>query len=191
MTMSQSGASQASGLDVISSPCAVIPAYDCLERASYSGSANVLTPGTVLVNRDIIPGGAPISHLGFFAGGTAAITPTHWWLALLNQGLQVMAVTADQLTAPIGAFSINDLPVTGNINVPGSPSQLQFLYVALMVAAATVPSLESGYSDGAASTPPQMVAYSSTGQTTPPAVGSVLAALTAPSLTTLSSMWAH
>lgn len=180
-----------SGLDTVSSPCAVVPAWDCLERASYSGSGAVLTSGTVLVNRLLIPGGQPVSHLGFFTGGTAAVTPSHAWMVLLNQALQVLAVTADQGAAPITAFDIIDLPMAAGVTTPGNGNALQFMYVGLCVVAATVPSLESGYSVAAVATPPQMCAYSSTGQTVPPAVGSTLAALTAPAVTALSSMWAH
>jgi hypothetical protein len=180
-----------SGLDTVSSPCAVVPAWDCLERASYSGSAAVLTSGTVLVNRLLIPGGQPVSHLGFFTGSQAAVTPTHSWMVLLNQALQVLGVTADGGSTPITAFQINDLPMIAQAVTPGNGNALQFMYVGLCIVAATVPNLESGYSVGAATTPPQVCAYSSTGQTTPPAVGTTLAALTAPSVTALSSMWTH
>jgi hypothetical protein len=185
-----------SGLDTLSSPCGFTPAFDCLERASYSGSAAVLASGTVLVNRLLVPGGQSLSHLGFFSGGTAAVTPSHWWMALLTGNsaalpLQVLAVTADQLTAPITAFSINDLPMVAGTDTPGTPQQLQFMYVALCVVAATVPTLESGYAVGAPQTAPQMLGFSSTGQTGPPAVGTQLAAITAGAGTALSSMWAH
>src|SRR5580693_6923339 len=87
-------------LDTASSLSGVVPSYDCTPRLNIGGSGAVLTSQTLLVNRLLVPGQTSLSHLGFETGGTAAVTPANWWMVLLTQALQVLAVTADQTTTP-------------------------------------------------------------------------------------------
>lgn len=170
-------------VDNITSLSNVVPSYSTLPRYLVAGSQSVMTSQSLLVAAAPIPGGSVITNLGFYTGGTAAITPANWWMVLLSSARVVLGVTADQLTTAIGSFAKFSLALGTPVTVPGSASQLTFTYIGLMVNAGTVPSLEGGNAFTLPQQAPAVQGYSSTGQTTPPALaatmGSIGAAATA------------
>lgn len=170
--------------------CGFNPSFNSLPRYIISGSVGSLASGVGSFDTIEVPPNYPLTRLGFMTGGTAAITPAHWWLALVYPvtGL-VIAQTADQLTNPIGAFSINDLPMITPVNAPINNSYLTPLWVALMVNAATVPTTEGNSNTGAATTNPAAAGTFGSGLTTPPAIGSAIGTISAPTARML--VWAR
>lgn len=95
------------------------------------------TTGTVYMIATWLPAGSPINTLGFVTGGTAAGTPTHWWLGLAdNNGLQ-LAHTADQTTTAIAANS----KVTKNLTATYTTTRTGLYYFLISVTATTNPTL--------------------------------------------------
>jgi hypothetical protein len=129
--------------------------------------------GQVAVTSVPLPQGMVISNLAFLSGGTAANGPTHWWLALLDVQLNVLAVTADQLTAAIGANTFLKVPVS----IPVALSQSGLYYFAASVTASTTAPTASGSAPttGAAAGAPVLCGTAGS-QSAPPAVGAQLAA---------------
>lgn len=141
-----------------------------------------IVSGTVQMTALWLPGlqagyTEPLTKLAFMTGNTAGATMTHWWLALCDlANARVLAVTADQTTAAIAANSLVPVNTTASFVPPYSG----LYYLALMVAATTPPTLHSFAStsnmNGLA---PILCGTSSAGQTTAPALQSLLAAPTA------------
>ena len=77
------------------------------------GLASNLTPaqGTLVCLAITLPAGMTIGHIIFSSLNAAASTPTHWWFALLDSNLNLLAVTADQLTAAWAANTQKSLAI--------------------------------------------------------------------------------
>lgn len=125
----------------------------------------------------VLPKQLPVNQLGVIV--TTAGTLTGYWLALLNAGLQVIAVSAN--SAGPGGTGIQNAAVTGLSN-GGTTPYSGLYYIALgtvssvaLVVAANV----AGASVAAFSGPPVVAGTSATAATTtPPPVGTTLGALT-------------
>jgi len=78
-----------------------------------------------------------ITNVSFTSGATAAGTPTNYWFALYDPSLNLLAQTADQLTAAWAASTPKKLPLTTAQRCTTSG----IYYAAVMVKATTVPSL--------------------------------------------------
>jgi hypothetical protein len=170
--------------------CQGTPSFNSIPRNQISGSVSALASGVASIETVEVPAGYNVTRLGFMAGGTAAVTPAHWWLALINPAtLTVLGATPDQGAAAIAAFSINDLFMSAPAVAPGNSAYLTQLWVALMVSAATVPTCEGNALTGIATTPPIVAGVYGAALTTPPAVGSTVATPTSPSARFLC--WAH
>jgi hypothetical protein len=88
--------------------------------------------------------GQVVGHLSFQVWSTPAITPTHWWLALLNSSRVQVANTADQLTTALAAYQVNKLAIAAV--AAGAASSFivpttGLYYVALVVVAGTMPNI--------------------------------------------------
>ena len=177
-------------VDGVTSLSGVVPSYSTIPRYLISGSSSTLTSQDLLVAALPMPGGTVISNLGFITGGTAAIGPANWWMVLLSSSRVVLGVTADQLTAAIGSFTVKSLALGTPVTVPGSPNQLTFTYVGLMVNAGTVPSLEASGSFSLPQSAPIVQGNSSTEQTTPPALAATMSAITAAAASTMPYFFA-
>lgn len=83
--------------------------------------------------------GDVIASLTFKSGGTAAVTPTNWWFALYDTATTpaLLAQTADQTTAAWAANTAKTLALAAPVTV----SKTGIYYAAVMVKAATVPTL--------------------------------------------------
>jgi hypothetical protein len=146
-------------------------------RTTSGGYTNVLVSGQSIVSILGIPAGVTVNNLGIFLGSTAFATVTHAWIALMDPGLVVRAVTADQTTSFQAPFTNLKLPVTAPYVVPVSAPY----YLVASVVAGTMGTISGGTQplsvpNGA---PPIVSGTSSGGLSTPPAVGSSLGAIAA------------
>jgi lysophospholipase L1-like esterase len=124
-----------------------------------------------------VPAGQTITAITFFSGTTAAGTPTNQWFALLSTAaapVVLQRTTNDTTTA--WAVSV---PKTLALQATWTPDSDTLVWVAIVVTATTVPTLSGSAGAevtglGARALLP--VASSSTGLTTPSAVGAVLSA---------------
>jgi hypothetical protein len=169
----------------------VIPSYQSVPRRSITGSQAALVSGQITLTAIEPPPGQPLSHLGFTSGGTAAVTPAHWWLVLCTLAGVVIGVTADQLATAIGTFTTFNLPMTAGLNVPSDPAGIPLtrLLVGLMVSAATVPTIEGQANPGIGNGNPVIAAAAGAALTTPPALGSNVGALSA--APAMPCLWAN
>jgi hypothetical protein len=92
----------------------------------------------------ILQAGQVIGHLTFKVGVTAAVTPTHWWLAVANSSRVQVANTADQTTTALGAYSTPSLAIAGIVSGAATSYVVPttgLYYVVQTIVAATMPSM--------------------------------------------------
>lgn len=138
------------------------------------GLSGLSTTGQVAVTSLPLPAGLIVTSIMTGIGNTGATGPTHFWMALTDAQLNVLAVTADQTGATQAAGSAIKAAVT----IPYQVSQTGLYYVAVSSSASTTAPTLAGA--GVAIT----VVISAIGapvlcgtagsQTTPPAIGTQL-----------------
>ena len=127
------------------------------------------TTGQVFAHALPLPQALVINNIAVHTGSTAASSPTHFWLAVTDQYLNVLAVTADQGSTAIGSATFFKLAVT-------VPYTVQFtgLYYVIGAISATVtmPTLAGApaVASGLGAVAPVHTGTAGT-QATPPAVG--------------------
>jgi hypothetical protein len=147
-------------------------------RDMLSSSAQSFVSATAYVSLITLPKGLLVSNLTMITGGTAKTGGTHGWYALLDSGLVVRAVTADQTDAAtvwgVGNTAYT-LPFAATYTTPAAG-----LYYAMFCAVATqMPQLSgSVVMATGVSVTPLLAASSSSGQSTPPTTGTTMGALT-------------
>lgn len=116
-----------------------------------------------------------ITSITFLSGTTAAVAPTNWWFSLVDTGLGILRLTADQTSTAWGTNTFKTVALT----TPYTVTATGYLYVGIMMAAGTPINLQVYTSNttvtGAA---PILVGSSTTGMTTPPALPASAGALT-------------
>lgn len=140
----------------------------------------VLTSGTLLVTGGItVPANRWITSVTFLTGSTLATSPTHWWFTIMNAGRVTQRSTADQTST---AWAANTAK-TVNLTSPWAPTVDTAVYVGIMVVASPMPTLAGAVAlENAAVANLLAVPYcgaSSTAQTTAPADGTTMTAVTA------------
>jgi hypothetical protein len=135
------------------------------------GSLGLLTSGTPRCSMLGFAKPTKVTALHFVTGTTAAITPTHWWVAITDSAGVVVAVSADQLTAALAASTAFSVSFAVPQTLPAGR-----YYAALMVVAGTVPTLIglTGIYNTIAIAPVTDSNSGTTGQTTAPALGATL-----------------
>jgi len=165
-------------LDLAQAPAGAV-AETFPRRFASTVSTPALTSGTLYVTLIKLAKGAVISNLTMYANTTVKTGGTHGWYVLLDSARKVLAVTADQTDAATvwgTASTPYPLPVTAPILAPYDG----YYYVGVMVAATGMPTFTCaavpavGINGGS----PILAASSSAAQTTPPAVGATMGALT-------------
>lgn len=172
------GVLQAFGIDTLgySAPAGAIAETFSRDLASNSAASSVVS-GQATLNNIGLPAGVTVSSISMSTDVTPATGLTHGWYALADQNLKVLGVTADQTSVTWTAASTEyKLPLTA----PVTTAYTGLYFVAVCVTATGAPTL---CSVGAVRAPlaniaPAFMGQSGTGLTTPPAVGSTLAALT-------------
>lgn len=150
---------------------------ESFSRLTGSGYVpSTFVSGTVYASLFPMPGGLPVSQMGIMIGSAAA-TVTHAWIGLVDSGLVVRAISADtpgasQLTA---GFDAVPMAMTGLYTVPASGDY----YAIACIVAGTMPQIAgNSMVTSPTTTAPIVCGSSQTGQTTPPALGSTIPALT-------------
>jgi len=150
---------------------------ETMSRASVTGTSSALTSGTLYVMAAGMAKGTAVGNLTFCVRGTAEAGGTHAWYVLLDSGLVVRAVTADQTGA--AALGTTNTPFTFATNAYTTTYGGLF-YVGICVVATTMPLMLVGQSTPQAlsNLSPVLCGSSSAGLTTPPATGTTMGALT-------------
>jgi parallel beta-helix repeat protein len=145
-------------------------------RSLCNNNTAALTTQQSVVSAIPLPGGLPIVNLGVMISGTGFTGVTHGWLALLDSGRVVRAVTADQTSAFGSAFSALPIPISGSYTTPAGG----LYYLVACVTATGMGTLSIGVSPGSApnGTAPILSGTSGGSLTTPPATGTTMAAIT-------------
>jgi hypothetical protein len=137
-----------------------------------------LTSGTLSVCSIGLPKGLAVNNITFGTKGTAMATVTHGWYVLLDSGLVVRAVTADQTTGTWmqTANQLYTLPTTATYTT----TYTGVYYVGMMAVATTIGNngTAGNVPGNWASNSPVLCGLSNTGQTTPPALGATMTAIT-------------
>jgi hypothetical protein len=148
-------------------------------RTLVSSSTAALTSGTVYCCGIALNKGVTVTNISLFVAGTAESGGSHAWVGLANSARSVLAVSADQTGATY--FSGTQAAVTTALAAPFVTTYGGLHYVFVCVVGTTplfasAPALENAALGTIA---PVLCGTSSTSQTTPPATGTVLTALTA------------
>ena len=137
-----------------------------------------MTSGTLYVSAIPLPASLAINNLAGITGSTAAVTVTHGWYVLLDANRVVRAVTADQTSG--GAWQTTfqqvPLPVSASYSTPGTA----LYYWGVCIVAVTMPTMPiyPAAVGNATGYPPIVCGTSNTAQTTPPALGTTMNAIT-------------
>lgn len=107
------------------------------DSASDTGSVALTTQVMTAVPVKLVAGDI-VTNISFYAGTTAAGTPTNWWVALYSNATipALLAQSADQLTGAIAAFGWK----TTALATAQTISSTGYYWAAIMVKA-TVPTL--------------------------------------------------
>ena len=145
---------------------------------SVSSTTLTTVTATIHCSSIIIPSGTPLRNVTVLP--SVAGTVTGFWVAVLDAGLKVMAVSANFAAVTTGFWTIPVLPVS---TVPAYTSSLTGLhYIALGTVSTVAPQIganPASLSVAAVSGPPVICGTSATAATiTPPPVGTQLGALT-------------
>jgi hypothetical protein len=110
-----------------------------LPRYLVTNDYTTLTTQVLLSAAIALQAGDTVSALTFKSGGTAAVTPTNWWVALYDDSATpaLMGQSADQLTAAWAAVTSKTVSLATPKLIPRSG----IYYAALMMKAATPVSL--------------------------------------------------
>ncbi|MFD8072147.1 glycosyl hydrolase family 28-related protein [Streptomyces sp. NPDC059718] len=146
--------------------------YETFSRLQAS-TAVTLVSGQLFLSGILLPKGQVVSNLSYLSDTTAAVSPTHWWFALLDSSLNLLAVTANQTTTAWAASTLKTLPVATIASGAASSFTTTYTglhYIGVMVAASTVPTLVGGISirNAALLRTPYPGGLSTTALTTPP-----------------------
>lgn len=107
------------------------------DRSLISADLSALTTQVMLSVGVALQRGELVSTLTFLSGATAAGTPTNYWAALYDVAGNLMAQSADALTAAWAA----DTAKTFTLATPVASTVAGIYYAAIMVKATTPPSL--------------------------------------------------
>lgn len=145
-----------------------------------SASSAAMTSGTVYCCAIALNKGVTVSNISLFVAGTAEATGTHAWVGLANSARSILAISADNTGAAY--FGGTNTAVTTALAAPYTTTAYGMYYVFVNVTATTppvfaaAPAVVNAALSGVA---PVVCGSTLTGQTTPPAVGSSLGAITA------------
>lgn len=148
-------------------------------RALASASSAALTSGTVYMCGIALNKGVTVSNISLFVAGTAESGGSHAWVGLADSSRVVKAVSADQTGATY--FAGTNTAVTTALAAAFTTTYAGLHYV-FVCAVGTTPVFAAApalVNAALGNVPPILCGSSSTGQTTPPAVGAALGAITA------------
>lgn len=152
-----------------------------MPRWAATAISSALAPGTLYVAALSIAAGVTVGNITMMTGTTAKTGGTHGWYVLLDSGLVVRAVTADQID-PATVWGVQKAFYTLPTN-SFTTTYSGLYYAGVMVAetSGTMPTFAASAIQQTAAislAPPVFAGASSTSQTTPPAPGTTMGALT-------------
>jgi hypothetical protein len=163
------------------SPLASEPAGTLATRfpgaVNSTGSLAALTTGgQVAVGAIGLPKGMTVSNIAVMIGGTPASGPTHFWVALTDSSLNVLAVSADNTNGALSARTFKQLSVTTDGSHPYTVAATGCYYIAVSASASTTaPTLMGVTFSGSATGLTPVVCGTAGTQAAPPAVAAQLA----------------
>lgn len=115
-----------------------LPRVGCYDSVSDSGSV-ALTTQVMTAVPIFLAAGDVVTSISFFAGTTAAGTPTNWWVALYSNAATpaLLAQSADQTSGAIAANTKQTVALATAQTI----SKSDVYWAAVMVKATTVPTL--------------------------------------------------
>jgi hypothetical protein len=147
-------------------------------REIANTASSALVSGTLYVRAIGLPKGLTVNNITMYTNAAAKTGGSHGWYVLLDSGLAVQAVTADQTDAATVWGTIN----TGYTLATNAytTTYAGLYYVGVMVVASGMPTFtgRSGPLASVNSAAPVLAGVSSTAQTTPPATTTVMTAVT-------------
>lgn len=150
---------------------AVAQSVDRSQATLADLGASVLTSGTIYAIQVPLAVGSLVTTLTVQSGETAGATLTHRWMGIMDSGLVVRAVSADNTGASLAADTVDTYTMATPLRITGVGPWYAFLNVT----GTTPPSLDGivDYDvDSIGAAVPILAGTSTTGKTTPPAVGS-------------------
>jgi len=141
------------------------------------------TSGTAYMRMIVLPAGLTAGAMTLYTTTIGKLGGSHGWYVVTDQNMNVLAVTADYTDAATTwgtTWTPYKLPFTS----PLATAYTGVYYAGIMCVASTMPAIGTSgvlLTGAYAMLPPVLNGLSSTGQTTPPAAGAQLAALTASS----------
>lgn len=149
----------------------------------FSAGSQVLTSGTLSVVGIPLPQYLTVSTITMAVKATVAATQTHGWFVILDSGLVVRGVTADQTTAGAGGlFGTANTAYPLNLATPYVTTYTGLYYIGVNQTAGTAPTVVTCTPMASALTAltPVLCGTVSTGYSaTPPAVTTALSGLSA------------
>ena len=148
-------------------------------RLLASASSAALTSGTVYCCAAPLNKGVTVTNVSLFVAGTAESGGSHAWVGVASSSRTILGISADQTGATY--FSGTNTAVTTALAAPFTTTTAGLYYVFVCVVATTpVFAAAPALVNAALSTVAPIVCGTAlTGQTTPPAVGTSLGAITA------------
>jgi hypothetical protein len=146
-------------------------------RLATAESPN-LTSGTLTVTACGLPNNTEVSAITMFTGHVGGSGPSHGWYCLMDRNAVILAISADQLTAAWPAQTAITLPMIKPVTTTAG-----LFYMGVSVTATLAPNFASTaaqITSGIAALAPLLSGVSSAGLTGPPAAGTQMAAITAP-----------
>ena len=115
-----------------------LPRVGLYDSASDTGNV-ALQSGKMTAVPVFLAAGEVVTSVSFVTGATAGATMTHWWVALYDNAAtpNLLAQSADQTSGAIAASTV----ITKALATAQTIGKTGVYWVAIMVAASTVPSL--------------------------------------------------
>jgi hypothetical protein len=150
---------------------------ETLPRSVASVNFSGLASQQVYVSAIPLPAGLAVNNITMMVGSAAFTGVTHGWYALLDSGLVVRAVSADQASGNWGSiFTAVSLSVAAS-GYTTSYSGLYYVAVCITFTGSGQFSAAPASAGGVTGLAPVLSGTSSSGQTTPPATGATLGAV--------------
>jgi hypothetical protein len=146
-------------------------------RRYASTSSSAQNTGTLYATAIAMASGILVSNITMASGTAAKTGGTHGWYVLLDSGLVVRAVTADQTDAAT-VWGVAQTAYTLATN-SYTTTYTGLYYIGVMVAATGMPTFLAATATGNAvnGVAPVLAGSSSTSQTTPPSTGTTMTSL--------------
>jgi hypothetical protein len=159
-----------------------------IARSDATGNIAALASGTIYMaggEGSVLRRGDRVTTVSLVSATTAGSGLTHSWAGIADQNRKVLAVSADDTTATLAANTGKDF--TLGTPYVADADQAVYHFVCFVHSGGAVPTVQGVTlnSSAVSALAPVLCGTSNTSQTTPPAVGTTLTAITATALLAL------